>query len=247
MTLRRALLLSLLVHVCLVGAGGLALRSIIGQPVATGDADYEAPPAPSLHLNLVDPPAPDTGPLDVPIPAATEQAQVAATAAASPGAERVEEARVTTAPGRLSPRQLAERLGLNVEGIDEEALRGMFSAMHSYAVQSPQPGASTYRQLLRAWIDGLMGYPYPVLEDLVANAGRRFIGGIRVEVAADGGLRLAELWIYSDVYDPDDRLAGYYERVIRAATLYRFLPPADAGLPAPHALEYRIVNPKARR
>lgn len=170
-----------------------------------------------------------------------ERPAPAATAAARPAPAP------TVVPGRLQPRELAEHVGLETEGLDEQVLERMFSAMHKYALESPRPAASTYRQLLRAWIDGLMGFPYPVVEDLARNAEYGFIGGIRIEVDADGSFRLADLWIYDGVEDPGQRLASYYTRIIRDATAHRFLPPSDARLPAPHALEYRIVNPRARR
>lgn len=291
MTLRRAVIFSMLAHACLVGAAGYALR-----PVLAGLVEGEEPVLQerNLHLNLVDPQVADLGPRDAP-PAAThalpdpaggsrggarrvnqstdaEPSPAAPAPAATPTAL---EARVDGAvadssleatviegplaaaagaaaprsepPGLLSPRQLADRVGLDTGDLEDDVLRGMFSAMHKYALQSPRPAASTYRQLLRAWVDGLMGYPYPVLEDLAGNAAHRFIGGIRIEVDAGGRFRLADLWIYPDVADPDGRLAGYYARVIRTASARPFLPPGDAGLPAPHALEYRIVNPKALR
>lgn len=280
-TLGRALLASLLVHLAIVGVAGTALRGVFQGPTPAEDPAQDA----ALHFLLVDAAVPELGTADAPPPGEPGESDAPApprgvavplpeSSAVDPAAAPLSEPSAvdaataapagpgtpslatpvgsaadsrSVAPGRLSPRRLAERLGLQAEGLDDDALRGMFSAMHKYALQAPRPAASTYRQLLRAWIDGLMGYPYPVLEDLARNRGRPFIGGIRIEVAADGTARLAELWIHSDVADAEGRLAAYYERVIRAATANPFLPPADAGLPAPHGLEYRIVNPTASR
>lgn len=274
-SLRRAFAISLLLHLLLGAAAGAALRGLESPADPAPDEGERAvvfnlvdPAAAMLGDETVAPPVEGQGdggavgrrsgrraPREVTDDAAPQREQTPLPETAHEGSMPTAETATATAtrrraavvPGRLSPRELAALVGLEADDLEQEVLQGMFSAMHKYALQQPSPAASTYRELLRAWVDGLMGYPYPVLEDLARFADQRFIGGIRIEVAADGSFRLDDIWLYQGIDDPAGRLAGYYRRVIRDATVHRFLPPSDANLPAPHALEYRIVNPRARR
>ena len=141
---------------------------------------------------------------------------------------------------------MALELGLDLRDVSEPLLDRIFPVMLKIHLQGGRPSASNYRQLLRTYIDVLMGDPWAVQAQLSASSHLRFLARFEVEVAADGSLSLESLLLNTDVADRDGRLLGYYQRALAEAMSRPFLPPSRAGLHAPLRLSFQLLNPEAR-
>lgn len=252
MSLRAALLVSLLLHAAATGAvaGVLGWISMLEREAPRPEAGRE------LVLNLVDPvthrpesfadeeaAAPiGANPIRNAVPGAEAEGYSAASGDSGGAGGRIRR-RLSDKP---TVAELEEALGLELDGMPEQYVNRLFPVMLKYHYQGERPNASTYRQLLRSYIDGHMGYPHAVTDRLVTNRDIRFLAWLEVQVESDGRFRIDVLVMNEDVQDPDGILYGYYRRVLDDAAGMPFIPPMEAGLPAPHRLAFQLLNPENR-
>lgn len=152
-------------------------------------------------------------------------------------------------PARRSPTlaDLEAELGLDLSDVADQGQDQIFPVMLKVHLNGGRPSASTYRQLLRTYIDVLMGYPWAVQGDLSRNADVRFLALLQVEVGGDGRFRIASLLVNENVSDEQGRIEGFYRRLLGEVSRRPFLPPDRAGLEAPALLTFQILNPEATR
>lgn len=174
-------------------------------------------------------------------PAATESVETAATS--DPSATRAPR------PAGRGPTlaELEEELGLDLSDVVDQGRDQIFPVMLKVHLNGGRPSASTYRQLLRTYIDVLMGYPWAIQGDLARNADVQFLALLQVEVLGDGRFRIASMLINENVDDEEGRIEGFYRRLLDEVATRPFLPPTRAGLEAPAMLTFQILNPEATR
>lgn len=157
----------------------------------------------------------------------------------------------TTAPARSGRgptlAEMEAELGLDLTDVADQGQDQIFPVMLKVHLAGGRPTASTYRQLLRTYIDVLMGYPWAVQGALARNADVRFLAMLQVEIDASGAFRIANLLINENVADEDGRIEGFYRRLLDEVSSRPFLPPTRAGIDAPALLTFQILNPEATR
>ena len=142
---------------------------------------------------------------------------------------------------------LEAELGLDLSEVADQGRNRIFPVMLKVHLNDGRPSAATYRQLLRTYIDVLMGYPWAVQGELIRNSDVRFLALLQVDVSEEGRVHVAHMLINENVADETGRIEEFYRRLLREVTTRPFLPPSRAGLESPARLTFQILNPEATR
>jgi hypothetical protein len=196
---------------------------------ATGDA---------VHAKTADPPV-ATEPVD-----RFAEPQPATAGAPEPSSAPARDTRRGRGPTLA---EMEAELGLDLTDVGDQGQDQIFPVMLKVHLSGGRPTASTYRQLLRTYIDVLMGYPWAVQGALARNADVRFLALLQIEVDAVGSFRVSNLLINENLTDDGGRIEEFYRRLLAEVSRRPFLPPTRAGMDAPALLTFQILNPEATR